>query len=416
MKQIIVIYLLLISNGVAAQTRIVDSLKKIFVQENNPSKKTEHLINYCFYSESLHNDSLLYYSEMLKKMVADEKNIGKTALADFFYALGVYKKGLLDSAAVICDYALQGLNYNNEYNSSFIRLKRLQSNIAIRKQQYQNSLEILFPLQNDIIQKKDTLMQLFNNGAIGLTYMEMGQNEEAIKWFKKNIDFDFYAPYKRYRGILYSNLAAVYNEMNKNDSAEYYIKKSIEINNQYEMLTPQANSYAILSDILTDTKRIQEAELPLLKTIEIRKKINDPYFIVSDMAQLGIFYANNKQTDKGIAICKEGIEIANQYRLNAKLPFLYNALAQNYKAANNKEAYISTLEKIITLKDSLYAKNSEKAIAESKSKYNARELEIKLNESTIAKQKYFTKLLWSIAALVLVVLSAWLVWRKTQKK
>lgn len=399
-----------------SQTPTAEKLKSNYFNAKSKNEQLETLIKICSFTESYPTDTLLRYAYLIKQLVAPENNIGKNALADFYVGSAILKKGMADSAALICSNSLQGLNYNNEYEHSFTKLKRLEGNIAIRNREYQKALEIFYPLLNDAQVKKDTFFIVSNIASIGLVYMQMAQNKAAIEWFKKTFPYEKFEPTKIFYGKIYSNIAAVYNELDQNDSAEKYILKSIDKNTSYEQLAALANSNAIYSDILTDTKRVGVAEIPLLKAIAIRKQIGDPYLIVSDMAQLGIFYATNNQTSKGIAICEEGIKIANQYNITAKLPFLYNTLAQNYKAANNKDAYINTLEKIITLKDSIYALNSEKAIAESKTKYDAQNQEMKILQKKQDIQKGKTTLLVSLAALITAIALLLFFWKRKQRK
>src|SRR5688500_17897860 len=119
------------------------------------------------------------------------------------------------------------------------------------------------------------------------------------------------------------------------------------------------------------------------------------------MVQLGLYYAHNGQTEKGIAICNEGIALARKYNLDTKLLFLYSSLAENYKAAGNTKKYADVLEQILLLKDSVYQKNSAQSLAEIKTKY-----ETEKNENIIAQQKLklVKKNYWLYGSLGLLVL------------
>ncbi|MEO7769102.1 MAG: histidine kinase, partial [Ferruginibacter sp.] len=139
------------------------------------------------------------------------------------------------------------------------------------------------------------------------------------------------------------------------------------------------------------------AEAPLKEVVEIRKLIGDPFYIVSDIGQLGLYYAQNKQPEKGIAICMEGIAMAREFNIDSKLFFLYSSLGQNYKAMGNLEKYAQVMEEIIAIKDSVYQKNSVSALAEMQTKY-----EVQKKEFTIVQQKLdiVTKNNWLYGALL----------------
>jgi hypothetical protein len=66
------------------------------------------------------------------------------------------------------------------------------------------------------------------------------------------------------------------------------------------------------ADIYIATKRANLAEAPLNEALSIRKQIGDPYYIVSDISQLAIYYANISQPEKGIKASLEGIELCKK--------------------------------------------------------------------------------------------------------
>lgn len=149
-----------------------------------------------------------------------------------------------------------------------------------------------------------------------------------------------------------------------------------------ENLFALSNSLAIKAQLFVTSGQNEKAEAPLKEVIEIRKLIGDPFYIVSDMAQLALYYSRNQQPQKGIALCLEGLEIARKYRIDTKLFFLYNTLAANYRTAGNLTEYANAMEKLVALKDSIYQSNSAQALAEMQARY-----EVEKKEKIIIQQK-----------------------------
>jgi signal transduction histidine kinase len=177
-----------------------------------------------------------------------------------------------------------------------------------------------------------------------------------------------------------------------------------------------SNSLAIQAQLFIRSGQSTSAEAPLEEVVAIRKLIGDPFYIVSDMAQLGLYYANNGQPDKGIALVKDGIEMAYRYNIDTKLFFLYSTLAENYKAKGDHVKYAETLEKIIGIKDSVYQKNSEAALAEVQKNY-----ELQKRENTIINQQFaITRRNYlfygSIALSVVILMSAFFMFRNFRKR
>jgi signal transduction histidine kinase len=134
------------------------------------------------------------------------------------------------------------------------------------------------------------------------------------------------------------------------------------------------------------------------------------------MSQLAIYYANIGQPAKGIALCQQGIELAKQLNLTSKLPYLYQALGQNYKASGNYTEYSKTLEVVMNLKDSMYASTSAEARAEMDIKYN-----IQKNENIIIQQQLDllrkNYIMYGTLTLILfAVIVSWLLFKNYKKK
>ena len=182
-------------------------------------------------------------------------------------------------------------------------------------------------LLNESEKSRDTLSGLLALNDLGWINMEMDQNQEAIGFLKtalQNPAAHNTEKYGEYISFIYSNIAAAYSSINKNDSGEYYINKAIPLARKFENLTSLANSLAIKADIMSATNRNKQAEDELIEVVKIRKQIGDPFFIVSDMEQLAVYYYHNNQPQKGIAISQEGIDMAIKNNIDSKLPLLYD--------------------------------------------------------------------------------------------
>ena len=205
-----------------------------------------------------------------------------------------------------CIYSITEKNTDeNELYLSFIGAK---VGLLIKANHYKESFATCYLLLNESEKSKDTVSQLLALNDLGWVNMEMDQNQEAIGFLRtalqnpatRNIE-----KYGEYVSFIYSNIAAAYTSINKNDSAEYFINKAISLARKFENLTSLANALAIKADIMSATNRNKKAEDELIEVVNIRKKIGDPFFIVSDMNQLAVYYYHNNQPQKGIAVSRK---------------------------------------------------------------------------------------------------------------
>lgn len=365
-----------------AQTKTIDSLKKVISKEPENTKKLELLLALCDKTESLPYDTIAAYAKQAKTLAVTSKNADAQAFANYYIFLAATRKNNADSNLAYCTRQLQTLSYKSN-KRLFVKYSLSKARLLIKQAQFKDALELSYALLATADDNDDNTTKVRALTFIGWIKMEMQQPAEAINWFRKaysilgnetaSVDFS----------PLYSNMAAVFDELIQKDSSLFYIKLAIKSSQQHESLTYVANAFAIQADIYMHTKKTKEAEAALSQAIAIRKQIGDAFYIVSDMAELAMLYASVGEPDNGIALSKEAIAIAEQNNFTSKKLYLYQALADNYKAAANYQQYAQILENIISVRDSMYQQNSAQALAELQAKY-----ETEKQENTIIAQRY----------------------------
>lgn len=408
-------YLLTSTLHLNGQTKTIDRLKKEIEAAQNQDKKLQALFAFCEQRQSLNTDTLCKYAYAAKEISLAQNNLSNIAMADYNIASCLVKKGSLDTALEICVSNILKLTNKKGTVSVLMKLTALEAQILVKSNKFQEALTDVYKLLQVAEQNQDTMMQMVAKNGIGWINMEMDQTSEALKWFFRALNTSDNKAYHEKNSNIYSNIAAVYKQLHQNDSAEYYIQKSIAFSRKNENLFFLANSLNILADIYIDTKRPAFADTLLNEALAIRRQIGDPFYIVSDISELAIYYASISQPEKGIVLSLQGIEMAKKFNLSAKLPYLYHALGENYKAAGNYMEYSKTLQKIMALKDTMYAANSAEARAEMSARYNLEKQEklITLQKLAIAKKNYL--FYGSLLLLAFTFLMAWLLFRGYRK-
>lgn len=366
----------------SSQTKHIDSLRTHILLAKNDQQKAAAVFALCDESNSLNPDTLYKYCTLANEITVRNKIRDDIIQSNLYKAIFLSKEGHFELAENLIDSCLSVLNKseNTKLKNRFLILK---SNMLIRSNRQKESMSNSLQLLHTAEETKDIETQVRAKILIGWAYMELGQNRDALNWFFNAEKLQKNLPQKQWQPFLYSDIAAVYNEFKQNDSAEFYIKKSLNEALQKNDLSYLANTYFIYGGICSDMGEIAKAETLLKKGLHVREIIGDPFYIVSDVYQMGLFYADNKEADKGIAVLREGISMATKSGLFEKLPILYSALARNYKLSGNYVQYSSALDTLIMLKDSLYKKNSADALAEMQTKY-----EVQKKENTIIQQHY----------------------------
>lgn len=404
----------MMSTKTQAQTRVLDSLRNVIITTQSDKVKLSSVLEMA--GQAINPDSLLPYVLLAEKIAAASKNSVDAETAAFTRAGYYVRKNLTDSALAIVEKLLPRLKADPERQSLYLNMIFFKAKIYDRANQFTKSLSQLVEVVQLAEVLKDTLVQIQAKTGIGWVQMEMGQHEDALQWFYQALNTTNDQRFYRNYGALYSNMASAHNYLGHSDSAIKYINIAIQDARDNSNLVFLATALSIQARIYSDSKQPLLAEAPLHEALEIRKKINDPFYIVFDMSNLASYYARNNQTEKGIALCKEGIALAKQSKLSSQLLTIYQALAENYKAAGKTQEYSTTLEYVIALKDSFNSLNSAKQVTEmiAASEAQKRKDQILEQELRLTKQNYW--LFGSILFTVMAGVIGWLVFINYRKK
>ncbi len=391
------IFLLFISGGLVtqlcAQTKKIDSLKSILSGTADEKKKIETLLALCGERYSLDNNTLLSLCSEGKQLLVRNPDKISEGYFDFYKALAFSRSGKVDSALVITDKLLSQIQYEGPERELYARFNNLKGIILFRQNRQKESLDYLLGFLGQSEKSKDTLAQLSVYNTISSIYASLSQYTESVARLQKGMTLLHDPLPEKYLETVFmmqGNMGVCYLHMYQAkpnpawaDSCIYFSDLSIDGGARIQNLYLQSHSLGVKGLMLSYLKKPVEAEVYLKKGLEIRKQLGDPLYILSDMSVLSSFYANTGQTEKGIALSLEGIQLSEKTKNSTILHFLYSSLAENYKAAGNLNMYGETLKKLIGVKDSVYKINSAEALSEIQTKY-----EVQKKESTITRQKY----------------------------
>jgi signal transduction histidine kinase len=374
--------LLLAPRSSFAQTQRIDSLKTLLAAQKDSSARLRTLLALCNNKESLPGDSICTYATRALSIARGLNDKPHLLLAEYYILLSRSTKGELDTVLAEDKRILAGISYAQQ-RDLYVKYSLQQARTFIKSARYKEAQVTLYLLLTAAEKAGDAVARIYALTYIGWTHMEMEQLPTALEWFRKaEVLLPTVRPGLDY-SPLYSNMAAVLTDMGQHDSAWHYVQLGIQSSEKQQDLSYLANALAIQADILIHLRRNARAEASLNRAIAIRRKIGDPFYVLSDMAALASLYSIDNKPQQGIQLCQEGIALARKYHYTPKELYLSQVLAENYMAAKDYKGYGATLKNIITLKDSLYNSNSHQTLAEMQARY-----ESERKENTIIEQKY----------------------------
>ena len=403
--RLLLIIALMLPFTVNGQSRLIDSLRRLISTSATDEEKLKNI--FALSDQAFNPDSMLAYIITAEKITAASKNQVNADMAASCRAAYYTRKNHIDSSLIIVDRLINKYRNDAQHKNMHLLFMFFKAKTFDRSNQYAKAITQLAEVIQIAEEQHDTLIQIQAKTGIGWVQMEMEQYREALQWFYKALNTSVNKKFYKNYGALYSNIASTYNALGKADSAIHFINIGIKDARENENLLFLATALSIQAKILIDNKMTQLAEGPLHEALEIRKQLNDPFYIVYDMSSLASYYAGNNQSAKGIALCNEGIALAKQNGLSSQLLMIYHSLAENYKAAGNKEKYGQTLEYIIALKDSFNNINSSKMLVEMQAKNEAQK-----KEKTIVEQNLnlTIKNYWLVGSALFAAMVSIIVW------
>lgn len=364
-----------------AYTRKAEALLKHYHEEKNPQKQLKFLFLFCEQYPSYPYDSLRKYADVARKIAISQKNKPATAEALFYLGMYHYRVSKLDSAEMMYQTGLKQLKKAKEYDKIRFKLELLKSSIYVKKGNHDEALKTYFDVKSKLEPVHDTLLYATTLNGIGWANLELRRYDEAQRWLKESVKISGSQEFEEFSIVPMVNLSVTYGFKNQLDSAKHYILKAVSLARKYENLLPEANGLNILSDIYIAQNEIHKAIESTNKSMEIRKQIGDPFYLVSDMAQLSNIFFTAGKFDEGIKTANEALKIAIENNISSKIPLIYSSLYKNLYEKGDYKKSADVLTKLVKLNDSLNNKASAEKMAEMEARYN-----LTLKEQTIKEQ------------------------------
>ncbi|MEJ0102850.1 MAG: hypothetical protein WDO19_09960 [Bacteroidota bacterium] len=383
--------LYLISGAAVAQTRITDSLRNKLHQTTGAAR-LQLLLALGHEQQSLNRDTAYQYALEAMSLAA-KSDIRTKSFASLYFAQSYIPWGWLDSSVAVLEPVL-GLNPVTDpaTRDLYFLLNRQHAMIYAVRSHYKEALEILYRLISDAQRYKDSVSLGTNLNSIGSVSIAREEPFVALNWFYKALAFstndDRYLPVST---AIYINLANASLLLNRTDSTLFYLQKAIPLAKKIENLYLLNTALRIQTNTYIKAGRLKEAEVSFKETQAIRALTGESNVAEDNLSTVD-FYISTNQLEKAILFCRQLLEstpgkmLAGSTRYITSAPLrlsFYEVLAKCYKLNGNDELYQQTLEKIILVKDSVYAAASTKEIADIQTKY---ETQIKEN-SIIENQR-----------------------------
>ena len=328
--------------------------------------------------------------------------------SQYWLATYFYRTSGLDSALNICRLLEKNKIGDIALNR---KINLLISSVLIKKGQNQEAISRYFSMLKEPDIQKDTLTYISAMHGIGWANMEIQRTEEAKKWFLNVINLPVSPEWEEVKIPTYMNLSVIFGMQNKLDSANSLIQKAIEFSEKYSNLLNEANSFNILANIYSARGMKAKAVEAVKSSMQIRQLIGDPFYIVSDMAQLAALYAETGNYSEGIKLAQNALVMTKEKNVAAKKPVVLNALFKNYYGSGDFKNSTEVLLLLEKIKDSTNNAISEEKISEMETKYELAKKEITIKNQEIEINRKNLIIWFAVISLIGVMLTGFVIYR-----
>ena len=375
---------ILLTATLYGQPAVTDSLKAALAAAPSPAERLKLQLQLAENYRTQNPDTSLFYAIKALAIAQQENDPIKKIQAEFYVASYNYLIGKPGDGLFLAEKNMAALEGKSEQVSLLAQYTSFSGLCLMKLNRIKEALERFYRALKLAEQSSDYITQLRAKVNIGWAMMELNQYEQAVVNFKNALKLiDEKKLTRSYNGTIYNNLAASFGPLNQLDSSLKYSTIAIAEARKNENISVEANGLFILGTAQIKQGKYKDALQSFLSAKPLREKIGDPFYIVSDMAEMGNLYAKLNKPHEGISICKNALKIALDNKIDAKLPLIYSSLAANYESAGNFKEATNVYKKISDLKDSLYVDANPKALAEMQTKY-----ETEKKERQIQQQKF----------------------------
>lgn len=385
-RNIIIVFITIISNISIAQIKKIDSLISVSNKYGNDTNKVKTLYKIAdLYKKNYKYDSALYFSQ---KSLA----IAKKIKAKKFEA---------------SNYGLQGMIQTNEgkfkdalisHQNSLEIKKSINDKVGIANS-YNNIGDVYYQMGNyaeslvnhfkslklkEEIQDKNSIANSYNN--IGSVYHALNNYDESLKYHFLSLSIREELKDKSNMAMSYNNIAINYNaQKNYNEAVKYQqlaIKKHSELSNKKGL----AIAYGNAGNTFYHLQNYPEALSYYQNSLKIRQEISDKKGIASCYHNIANVYIKLKNYSEARSCLNKALVLNEEMN---SLDFIKDNYYTNstiyLEEGNDKEALIY-YKKYIQLRDSIFNIENDKKSNRAQIQYEFDKQQA-INESEYEKQK-----------------------------
>jgi class 3 adenylate cyclase/Tfp pilus assembly protein PilF len=336
----------------------------------------------------------------------------------------VYRKlGKFNKAIEAYNIALQisqGAHYGNGIARAFNGLGIAYNLLG----DYDKSLESFLNSLKTYEQNEDLSGTADALNNVGIHYLFLGDPDNALDYYIRALDI------RREIGDIediaasLNNIGDVYSDLGESDSALNYFLEALQLQeskgNNDLIFALQMNIGILYIDLNDQNKAL----LHYQKGLAIAEKLGDDWGMAMSYNYLGMAYLKSGDFKKAESFFKQSLDLAQKIESKAVIKEVYKNLSELSMARKDHKRSLEYYKLYTEVKDSILNENTNKQMAEMRTRFETEQKEAEINELTIERTIQELKLnksenlkwFFIIASILILLLTVFVFYGLRQKQ
>ncbi|MCF6270959.1 MAG: tetratricopeptide repeat protein [Melioribacteraceae bacterium] len=307
-----------------------------------------------------------------------------------------YFKHALNLANVLKDSVQIGYTYNN------------LTDYYLKKASYSVALENVLLGYQIFENLNHKIGMAYSLNYLGEIYIYHGDYEKALSFLKEASKLRLESNDMRGYSNSITNIGLIHFSEKRLDSAKFYYKKALKINNKIKYRKGVSNILSLLGDIYIAKDEFKRAFNNVNAALLIDEKISNVAGQIINLNKLGLILQKQHKYQEA----QKKLDVANKLAIQSghldqeMLSYLY--LSKLYTEKKMPEKALASLNKYITIKDSIYSTENMGRFADLQTLFatNKKEIENKLllKEIEFSTRNNYYLLIISLVTLIIIIL------------
>ncbi|MDX2173779.1 MAG: tetratricopeptide repeat protein [Bacteroidota bacterium] len=338
--------------------------------------------------ENLIAEELLSFDELESKKLSEKLFLSVKQSdsvnylnAQFNYAFYCISKNQLNkSFSIFSELKRTALKNNNK-----LYLAKANFGLAryyLQNNDFRSATDLSFNALKIFEELKDNKFIAKSYFQIGLINYKLKNISKAIEFYKKSLDIASKIGYKNSIASAYSSLGIIYYHQDNYDIALEYYNRALRLRKQQKHEIEVAGLLANIGAIFSDKNQLQLAQNYFKESLELNLKYNKKNSLAVCYINIGNVSYNLNNFVEAEKNYTEALKYVDENDLLIKENLFYNLGEVNFKLGNFENSF-KYQDSCITIKDSIYSRESIKSLNDMQTKYETTKTKLELEKKEL---------------------------------